>query len=153
MFYTYVSQLPMVTDNNLTLSKGTRLEFEAGSLRKSKADQDGFRSFVIYDKSRDVTYRASKKGLQITAGESLNYEDIFIPTRRGPLKYTPFAMEGEAAEINSFIVVTNKMSEEYIKSKSFSTRAKAFLKDPLGKAFILAIVIYTIATTFVMYFG
>lgn len=76
-------------EGNLELSRGDRLEYSCGSIRRSKADLYGFRAFVLTDKDRGVTYRVMRKGMVVEwpGGSS------FV---RNPeeLKRTPFAGEG-----------------------------------------------------------
>lgn len=153
MFYSYMCQLPVVADNAMALTRGTRLEFEMGSLRKAKADQDGFRCFVLFDKARGVHYRVTGKGLLVEYDSSSSEKNLFIPTRTGILKHTAFAMEGEAAEVNSFLVLTDKINEEYLQSRSLWNRVRKISQDPLGRLFIWCLALYGLVTLAVLFFG
>ena len=152
MFYTYVDQLPMVTDN-LILIQGHRLHFNCGHIRKAKADQDGFRAYILYDRLRDVSYRVTKEGLWVEYGEKFGYDSVFVESTREELKYTPFAVSGEASEVNSFLVLIDRMVTENKRRRSIINRFRYFMKDPVSKVIIAAGVVYAIATVLVLVFG
>lgn len=152
MFYTYVKDLPMVTDN-LILNRGGRLEFSCGHLRKASADSRGFRAWVIHDKNRDVSYRVTEKGMLIEFGIGYDYSKVFIPNIVGGIRHTNFAVEGDAAEVNSFLSLLGKMGDEYQYRRSITARIKNFLKEPVGKIFLLASIVYAIITFIVVVFG
>lgn len=147
MFYTYVYQLPMV-EGNLELTKGNRIVYTCGSIRRAKADDWGNRAFVLTDTVRDVTYRVTKEGMLV------EYRDgpYFV---RNPevLKHTPFAVTGDEAEINSFLLLCNKMTEEHNHRKSFRARLRYFTREPVGKIIIAGAIIYAIVTVIVLGLG
>lgn len=147
MFYTYVYQLPMV-EGNLELNRGDRLEYTCGSIRRSKADDWGNRAFVLTDTVREVTYRVTKEGMLV------EYHDgpYFV---RNPkvLKHTPFAVTGDEAEINSFLLLCERMSAEHKYRKSFRNRLRYFTREPVGKIIIAGAIIYAIATVVVLVLG
>lgn len=152
MFYDYVKDLPLVSDNRI-LNRGGRLEFAVGHLRKSKADSKGFRAFIIYDKMRDVSYRVTANGMLVEYGENYDYQRHFVDNPTDGLKHTNFAVEGDAAEINSFLQVLERMEEEYDQRRSIISRISMFLKEPLGRLFIVGGVIYLIVTLLVLVYG
>lgn len=147
MFYAYVRQLPMV-EGNLELSRGDRLEYSCGSIRRSKADLYGFRAFVLTDKDRGVTYRVMRKGMVVEwpGGSS------FV---RNPeeLKRTPFAVEGDAGEINSFLSLCDRLVHEDKRRKSIAARLRLFAKEPVGKILIVGAIVYAIITAIVLVLG
>lgn len=152
MFYDYVKDLPLVSDNRI-LNRGGRMEFSVGHLRKAKADSKGFRAFILYDKLRDVSYRVTANGMLVEYGESYDYQRHFVDNPPDGVKYTNFAVEGDAAEINSFIHLLDRMEEEYDDRRSLISRFKNFMKEPLGKIFLLIGVIYAIVTILVFVYG
>lgn len=147
MFYAYVRKLPMV-EGNLELSRGDRLEYSCGSIRRSKADLYGFRAFVLTDKDRGVTYRVMRKGMVVEwpGGSS------FV---RNPeeLKRTPFAVEGDAGEINSFLSLCDHLVHEDKRRKSITARLRFFAKEPVGKILIAGAIVYAIITAIVLVLG
>lgn len=152
MFCEYVNELPMVTDN-LLLTRGGRLEFPSGHLRKAKADERGFRAFIIYDKARDVSYRITGDGMLVEYGETFGYQRTFIANPPDGVKHTSFAVEGDAAEVNSFLLLMDRMREEYVQRVSFIARAKIFMKEPLGRALLFVGLVYTIITLIILIHG
>lgn len=147
MFYAYVQKLPMV-EGNLELSRGDRLDYSYGSIRKSKADLQGDRAFVLLDKSRDVYYRVTKQGLLVEYPD----ESYFVNNPE-VLKTTPFAVTGDAAEINSFLLLCSRISDEHRHRRSWITRIRYFTKEPIGIALMTGAIIYAVATFFVLVFG
>lgn len=147
MFYTYVNQLPMVVDN-LRLSRGDRLEYSCGTLRKSKADDKGFRAFVLIDRFRDVSYRVMKDGMLVEYPSGTTF--IGNPEE---LKHTPFAVTGNEAEINSFLILCEKMVEEHKRKKSLRNRLMYLTKEPVAKIIIGVAIVYGIITALVIFFG
>lgn len=147
MFYAYVRQLPMV-EGNLDLIRGDRLEYSCGSIRRSKADLYGFRAFVLTDKDRGVTYRVMRKGMVVEwpGGSS------FV---RNPeeLKRTPFAVEGDAGEINSFLSLCDRLVHEDKRRKSITNRLRLFAMEPVGKILIAGAIVYAIITAIVLVLG
>lgn len=147
MFYAYVRQLPMV-EGNLELSRGDRLEYSCGSIRRSKMDLYGFRAFVLTDKDRGVTYRVMRKGMVVEwpGGSSFvrNQEE---------LKRTPFAVEGDAGEINSFLSLCDRLVHEDKRRKSITARLRLFAKEPVGKILIAGAIVYAIITAIVLVLG
>lgn len=147
MFYSYVRQLPMV-EGNLELSRGGRMEYSCGSIRRSKADLYGFRAFVLTDKDRGVTYRVMREGMVVEwpGGSS------FV---RNPeeLKRTPFAVEGDAGEINSLLSLCDRMVKEDKRRKSISAHLRYFAKEPAGKCIIAGAIVYAIITAIVLVMG
>lgn len=147
MFHAYVQKLPMV-DGNLKLTSGERLEFSCGSIRKTKADSQGFRGFVLTDRFRDISYRITKDGMIV----SYPTKETFVPNP-GWLEHTPFAVVGDDSEINAFLALCNEMVAEYKRKKSLMNRLRLFTKEPVGKAIIAIAVIYGIATIVVLFLG
>lgn len=147
MFYTYVYQLPMV-EGNLELSRGDRLEYTCGSIRRAKADDRGNRAFVLIDTIREVTYRVTKEGMIV------EYHDgQYFVKNPEVLKHTPFAVTGDAAEINSFLLLCERMTAEHKHRKSFRARLRYFAREPVGKIIIAGAIIYAIATAIVLVLG
>lgn len=151
MFYTYVRELPMV-ESNLELTTGKRMEFSCGSIRMAKADSKGFRAYVLLDKIRDVSYRITREGMMVERSGST---DLFIPNP-GNLKelaHTPFAVKGTDSEINSFLMLCEKLVAEYKHRKSIATRVRLFTREPVGKILIGIAVAYGLITAVVLLFG
>lgn len=151
MFYTYVRELPMV-DGNLELATGKRLEFSCGSIRMAKADNRGFRAYVLSDKFRDVSYRTTREGLMV---ERTGATDLFIPNpgNLSELAHTPFAVKGTDSEINSFLMLCEKMVAEHKRRESLMSRLRLFTKEPIGKILIGSAIVYGIVTAVVLIFG
>lgn len=147
MFYTYVRQLPMV-EGNLDLVKGDRLVYECGVIRKAKADDRGFRAFVLEDKTRGVTYRIGQHGMVVESSAGPTF--IRNP---GELKHTPFAMNGDAAEINAFLLLCKKFVAEHKRLNSLPARLRRFAKEPVGILLIAGAIVYAVVTVIVLYFG
>lgn len=147
MFYAYVQKLPMV-EGNLELSRGDRLDYSYGSIRKSKTDLRGDRAFVLMDKSRNVYYRVTKAGLLVEYPES-----AYFVKNPEVLKTTPFAVEGDAAEINSFLLLCSRISDEHRYRRSWVARIRYFTKEPIGITLMAGAIIYAVATFFVLVFG
>ncbi len=147
MFYTYVNQLPMV-EGNLRLSRGDRLNYSCGILRKSKPDSEGFRAFVLYDKARGVGYRINRNGMMV------EYPDhqVFVGSPE-ELKHTPFAVTGDEAEINSFLLLCGRITEEHKHRQSFVNRLRYYTTEPVGKLILAGGFIYAIITLIVLIFG
>lgn len=147
MFYTYVSLLPMV-DGNLELSRGDRLEYSCGSIRRSKADVFGFRAFVLTDKEWGFTYRVTREGMAVEwpGGSS------FV-RGSGELKRTPFAVEGDKGDINSFLSLCDRLVEEDRRRRSISTQLRYFAKEPAGKILIIGAILYALITAVVLAIG
>lgn len=152
MFYDYVKDLPLVSDNRI-LNRGGRMEFSVGHLRKSKADSKGFRAFILHDKLRDVSYRVNENGMLVEYGESYDYHRIFVVNPPDGVKYTNFAVEGDAAEINSFILLLERMQDEYDERRSLFSRFRRFMKDPTGKLLLLVGALYVVVTILVLVYG
>lgn len=152
MFYTYVRKLPMV-DGNLDLATGKRLEFSCGSIRMAKADYHGFRAFVLTDKFRDVCYRVTREGMMVERQGAST--DLFIPNPGNleELAHTPFAVKGTDSEINSFLMLCDKMVTEDKRRKSLVSRLRLFTREPIGKILIGAAILYGIITAVVLIFG
>lgn len=146
MFYAYVHQLPMVKDN-LALSRGDRLVFSCGILRRSRPDPFGFRAFVLEDKVRGVSYRVGKSGMLVDYHGCSDF--IRNPEE---LKYTPFAT-GDASETNAFLTLCGRMAEEHKARTSWVAKAKAFVREPIGKVILAGAVAYTVATIIVLVMG
>lgn len=147
MFYTYVNQLPMVVDN-LRLSRGDRLEYACGTLRKSKADDRGFRAFVLIDRFRNVSYRIMRDGMFVEYPGGTSF--IGNPEE---LKHTPFAVTGNEAEINSFLNLCERMVEEHKRKKSLRNRLMYLAKEPVTKIIVGVAIAYGIITALVLFFG
>lgn len=147
MFYAYVRQLPMV-EGNLDLVKGDRLVYECGVIRKAKADDRGFRAFVLEDKIRGVTYRVGQHGMVVESSAGPTF--IRNP---GELNHTPFAVNGDAAEINAFLLLCKKFVAEHKKHNSLFARLRRFSKEPVGIMLIAGAIVYAVVTVIVLYFG
>lgn len=152
MFYTYVSQLPLLTDN-MVLNSGKRLEFFDGYVRKSAPDKTGFRSYVFYDKFRSVSYRVIKDGLLVESYDGKKYHRSLIANSEGIFKYTPFAQGADELHINSFIVLIHKMEKEHKAKYSLTGRLKSIINDPVTQIFIAIGFLYAIITLFVVVIG
>lgn len=149
MYFTYVSQLPMLADN-LELNSGKRLEFFDGYVRRAVPDQDGFRAYVFYDKFRSVSYRVTKDGLLIESYDGKKYHSSFVANTEGTFKYTPFAENAEDIHVNSFIILTNKMEKEYRRRSTFMGKLKRVTSDPIMIIFVAIGFLYAIVTAFVV---
>lgn len=147
MFYAYVRQLPMV-EGNLDLIRGDRLDYSCGSVRRAKADLWGFRAYVLEDKVRGVTYRVNQRGMVVETPSG----SIAVPNP-GELKHTPFAMTGDAGEINAFLTLCKNLVVEHRKRNSLFARLKRFTRKPFGMILIAGAVVYTIVTVIVLFFG
>lgn len=152
MFYTYVDQLPMVSDN-LILSQGRRFDFSTGYLRKAKMNDEGFRDLIIHDSSRNVTYRIKRTGMLIEYGPEQDYLKVFLKNSQMSTRYVPFSANPSVYEVNSFLVLIAKMNEEYQKRNTFLLYLRyMFLKGP-RRVVLTAGVIYAIITLIVLVFG
>lgn len=147
MFYAYVRQLPMV-DGNLKLVRGDRIEYTSGSIRLSKPDPRGFRAFVLEDKFRSVNYRIMEHGMLVEYPEGPE----FVPNPE-ELKHTPFAVTGVASEVNSFLLLCNRLLTEYERKKSLRWRLRYFAQEPVGKLIIAVGIVYAITTMIVLVMG
>lgn len=147
MFYAHVRRLPMV-DGNLDLSRGDRLEYDCGSIRRSKADDRGFRAFVLDDKDRGVTYRINRQGMRVESTKG----PTFIRANSG-LKYTPFAESGDEAEINGFLSLCSRLTAEHDKRTSVIYRLQCLAKEPAAILIIAGAVVYAGVTVLVLFFG
>lgn len=147
MFLTYVRQLPMVEDN-LDLSRGRRLEYSCGSIRRSRPNLRGYRAFVLEDKFRGVTYRVMEDGLSIEYGSG----PVFVKNPK-ELKYTPFAVTGKESEINSFMLLCDRLVAEHKRRNSIRSRLRYFAREPVGMIIIVGGIIYAIATLIVLVLG
>lgn len=147
MFYAYVRQLPMV-EGNLDLIQGERLNYQSGSIRRAKADLWGFRAYVLEDKIRGVTYRVNQQGMVVEKPAGPTY--VRNP---GELKHTPFAVMGEAGEINGFLTLCESISAEHKKLNSPLARLRRFTRKPFGILLISGAIVYAIATVIVLFFG
>jgi len=152
MFYNYVKELPLVADNPI-LNRGGRMEFSVGHLRKAKPDSKGFRAFILYDKMRDVSYRVTNNGMLVEYGEDYDYQRHFVDNPLTGVKHTNFAVDGDAAEINSFLYLLERMTEEYDQRRSIIGKIKNLMKEPLGRIVLLVAVVYAIITTIVLIHG
>lgn len=147
MFYAYVRQLPMV-EGNLDLIRGNRLNYPSGSIRLAKADVWGFRAYVLEDKVRGVTYRVNQRGMVVETPSG----PIAVPNP-GELKHTPFAMQGEQGEINSFLTLCKNIVADHKKQNSIPARLRRFTRKPFGMILIAGAIVYAIVTVIVLFFG
>jgi len=69
------------------------------------------------------------------------------------LKHTPFAVTGDEAEINSFLLLCGRITEEHKHRQSFVNRLRYYTTEPVGKLILAGGIIYAIITLIVLIFG